>query len=80
MAGEVAATLNPDNPVIYYNLACAHARRNDVKASIEALKEAVALGYQDAAFMQQDPDLAPLHHDVGFADLLKSLQKNPPPQ
>ena len=80
LAGEVAATLNPDNPVIYYNLACAHARRNDVKASIEALKEAVALGYQDAAFMQQDPDLAPLHHDVGFADLLKSLQKNPPPQ
>lgn len=79
LAGEVAATLNPEHAVVHYNLACAYARKGKLDAAMETLAKSLALGYRDGRFIQQDPDLEPLADDPRFQDLLDTLLRESPP-
>jgi predicted Zn-dependent protease len=69
----VAAEVDPAQPVVWYNLACAHARSGAPKRALEALERAVETGYEDAAHLASDPDLASLREEPGFAALLARL-------
>ena len=53
----------------YYNLACALAVKGEKDAAFEALGQAVANGYRDAAAMSADTDLASLRGDPRFEAL-----------
>ena len=53
----------------FYNLACALAVKGDKDAAINALEQAAANGYRDAAAMAADPDLASLRGDARFEAL-----------
>ncbi len=71
---EAAATLktleaiNPENPVLHYNLACYHSLVGEPQASLSALQTAVAKGYKNWKQIETDPDLANLRKETGFKE------------
>lgn len=66
--------LEPDNATAHYNLACSLALCKKRPAAIRSLRKAVALGYDDLYWMEQDPDLETLKPDPEFQQLLKQLK------
>ena len=65
--------LRPDDPEVWYNLACSHALTGGPDKALAALNRAVSCGYRDAAWMESDPDLASLAGLPAFQSLLRSL-------
>ena len=64
-----ATELGPSNPLDFYNLACAHARLNEIDAALAALSRAIDLGYHKAGKLLEDPDLVALQDDPRFIKL-----------
>ena len=58
--------IKPDHPLLHYNLACYHSLREEIPASLMALKKSIELGYQDFASLENDPDLSKLRQDESF--------------
>ena len=71
---EIASRIRPERVDIWYNLACAHARRGSRKQALEALETAVEAGYRNAEHMATDPDLESLRGDETFERLLAGLR------
>jgi len=65
--------LQPDNATAHYNLACSLALVKRRADALRALERAIALGYDDAEWMQQDPDLEGLKESPAFKKLLAQL-------
>jgi len=63
----------PQNPVHHYNLACIEAQAGGPRLpyALGALDLSIALGFDDVDHLKTDPDLAPLHGDPKFADLIR---------
>ena len=66
--------LEPDNATAHYNLACSLALSKKRPDALRSLKKAVALGYDDLDWMQQDPDLEILKNEPAFHQLLGQLK------
>jgi tetratricopeptide (TPR) repeat protein len=66
--------LEPDNATAHYNLACSLALCKKRPDALRSLRKAVALGYNDRHWMEQDPDLEILKADPEFQQLLKQLK------
>lgn len=75
---DQAILWEPQNPVHHYNLACIEAQAGGSRRrlAMPALELAVALGFDDANHLQNDPDLAPLHGDPKFAELVRKAALN----
>ncbi|RKZ35245.1 MAG: hypothetical protein DRQ49_19740, partial [Gammaproteobacteria bacterium] len=54
---EKLAALLPDNPKVYYNLACLYARQNKKDMAVRNLKKALDAGYNDLEHIRADKDL-----------------------
>jgi tetratricopeptide (TPR) repeat protein len=67
--------LQPDNPTAHYNLACSLALCKRPADALRSLAQAVTLGYDDAGWMEEDPDLAPIRDRPEFAILLTLVRK-----
>ena len=65
--------MEPDSPNAWYNLACSLALTGQPDDAFAALEKAIALGYDDAEWMQDDDDFEPLKKDPRFARLLAQL-------
>lgn len=65
--------LLPDNPNAHYNLACSLALKKRKNEAISTLKKAISLGYQDFAWMAQDPDLENLKKYPDFQKLVSRV-------
>jgi tetratricopeptide (TPR) repeat protein len=65
--------LLPKNATAHYNLACSLALCKRRADALRSLKRAVALGYNDADWMTQDPDLDDLKNHPEFQKLLEQL-------
>ncbi|MEP6787920.1 MAG: protein kinase [Acidobacteriota bacterium] len=70
---DLAMVLRPGDTMILYNIACVFCLMDNAKDAMNALKKARDAGYSNAAWARQDPDLALLHGDPEFDQLL------PPP-
>jgi len=71
----IAAELKPDRAAtVFYNLACFRALAGDRKGAIASLRNAVAKGYNDAAAMETDPDLASLRGEKAYLDIVADLK------
>ncbi|MEZ4239271.1 MAG: hypothetical protein R3F59_24575 [Myxococcota bacterium] len=68
---ELAASLPAPDARLLYDLACARALDGDASAALDALRRAVDAGFADRAYALQDPDLASLRADPGFAAALE---------
>ena len=66
--------LDPENPTAHYNLACSLALCRKRPDALRSLRRALALGYDDLDWMQQDPDLEILKNDPEFQKLLRQLK------
>jgi len=64
---------DPENPVAHYNLACSLALKNRKKEAVESLREAVALGYSDIAWIMQDEDLESLREFIPFLEFVREV-------
>jgi Flp pilus assembly protein TadD len=67
--------LEPANATAHYNLACSLALTKRKAAAIRELEQAISLGYNDADWMQQDPDLEELKKSPAFQKLLGKLKE-----
>lgn len=65
--------LSPEDPLARYNLACSLALKERFADAVEALREAVAMGYRDFDWMRNDPDLADLQDYRGYREFLSDL-------
>lgn len=66
--------LQPQNPTAHYNLACSLALSKRKSEALQALKIAVELGYKDAEWLSQDPDLEMLQGHPEFQKLVNRLR------
>ena len=74
---ERLAKLCPDNSLVFYNLACSYSLLKQVEEAFAALRQAVKLGYSDARWLTQDPDLDNLRQDNRFEKIRSDLSKKP---
>ena len=57
---ERLARLEPQNSLVFYNLACSYSLTDQLDRAALALDKALQLGYRDFNFLAKDPDLRKL--------------------
>ena len=57
---EQLAQLEPDNPLVFYNLACSYSLTDQCERAADAIEKALELGYDDFKWLAKDPDLKKL--------------------
>ncbi|MBU1086434.1 MAG: hypothetical protein KKD05_02835 [Candidatus Omnitrophica bacterium] len=72
---EKLAKLNPDDPIIQYNLSCSYSLLERLDNAFLALKKAIALGYSDFHHLDNDPDLFFLREDRRYQELISDFVK-----
>jgi tetratricopeptide (TPR) repeat protein len=64
--------IEPDNPGIYYNIACIYAKQNKTDKSVEWLKQAIEKGFHNWDLIKSDPDLANIRNTPYLTELIKN--------
>lgn len=72
--------LQPDNATAHYNLACSLALSKRPTEALTTLAQAISLGYDDAEWMANDPDLAPLQNRADFKTLIDLVRQAAQPK
>ena len=76
---EKLANLEPQNPLVFYNLACSYSLTDKFDQALAALNRALDLGYRDFKWLVKDPDLKKLRAQPAFDELkekIKQLKSN----
>jgi len=60
------STLQPENPIPVYNIACAESLMGNIGESLIYLNQSVDLGYRDLQHMLNDEDLVNIRQTEGF--------------
>jgi len=68
-----ALEIDPTDAGVRYNVACLYALEGRHDEAITCLTECVRLGFWNSPWIARDPDLASLHGDPRFEDLIASL-------
>lgn len=58
--------LKVHDPIVWYNLACSLSLLKRISESLQALQQAIMLGYDDFQFLAKDPDLDTLRRSPEF--------------
>lgn len=66
---EKLAQLEPENPVVFYNLACSYSLTQEFDRAITALHRAIELGYRDFTWLAKDPDLKNLREQPVYEEI-----------
>jgi tetratricopeptide (TPR) repeat protein len=74
------ANLRPKSPEVFYNLACSYAQVNQAAQAIDALQQAVKLGFSDLDYLLSDPDLTPVRSHPLFQRLVADIATRPDTQ
>lgn len=72
---EKLTQLLPNDPIVYYNLACSLSLVGRPIESLTKLKKAVVLGYDEFSFMSQDSDLDNVRELAEFKVFSTKLKK-----
>jgi tetratricopeptide (TPR) repeat protein len=64
--------IQPDNPEIYYNIACIYAKQNMSDKSIEWLKQSIEKGFNNWGLIKKDTDLANIRNTAFINELIKN--------
>lgn len=72
---EKLSLLQPNDPWIFYNLACSYSLVSDIDKAFRTIKKAVRLGYENFEHLEQDPDLLNLRRDRRFQAYYARLRK-----
>jgi tetratricopeptide (TPR) repeat protein len=71
---ERLARLEPQNPVVFYNLGCSYSLTDQFDRAAEALEKAIVLGYKDFAWLTKDPDLKKFRSQAAYREILKKIR------
>jgi tetratricopeptide (TPR) repeat protein len=72
---ERLAQLEPENPVVFYNLACSYSLTEEFDRAVAALHRAIELGYCDFIWLAKDPDLKNLREQPAFDELKEKIKQ-----
>ena len=72
---EKLAQLEPENPVVFYNLACSCSLTQEFDRAVAALHKAMELGYRDFAWLAKDPDLKNLRDQPAFDEIKAKIRE-----
>lgn len=71
---ERLANLEPQNPLVFYNLACSYSLTEKFDRAVAALTRALDLGYRDFKWLAKDPDLKKLRAHPAFHELKAKIR------
>jgi non-specific serine/threonine protein kinase len=71
-AGQ-ALTMDPEEPLTLYNVACVYALQNQAEQALDCLEQAVSHGFRHKEWVEHDSDLAALRELARFEALLDRL-------
>ena len=63
---EHLSLLQPNDPFVYYNLACSYSLLNQTDKAFRSIKLAIKCGYRDFDYLKADNDLTNLRNDGRF--------------
>ena len=66
-----AMELNPNDPLMMYNLACFYSFLNEKDLAIESLQKSINAGHEDYEWFKRDPDLDNIRSDPKYIELMK---------
>jgi tetratricopeptide (TPR) repeat protein len=67
--------LEPQNPLVFYNLACSYSLNSELDLAAIALERALSLGYRDFKWLARDPDLRRLRQHPLFRNIENKIRK-----
>ena len=72
---ERLARLEPENPLVFYNLACSYSLTDEFDRAFAALDHAIKLGYRDFTWLAKDPDLKKLRAHPSFQAMKEKIRQ-----
>jgi len=69
----LALSLEPDEPMVLYNVACIYSLVGKIEEALECLEKAVAAGLSQRGWLERDSNLDPLRDLTRFQDLMRRL-------
>jgi len=72
---ERLSRLEPESPLVFYNLACSYSLTDQFEAAVAALEKALNLGYRDFKWLAKDPDLSKLRKHPLFHRLEDKIRR-----
>lgn len=70
---RMARSLDPDDPMLLYNLGCIHALAGDADTALDCLNAALDAGLNQKGWLLHDGDLLAVRNHPRFGDLLSRL-------
>lgn len=71
---ERLAQLLPDDPTVFYNLACSYSLLQEIDKALRSIKRAINCGYYEFDFLERDADLENLRNDPRFKRYFSRLK------
>jgi serine/threonine protein kinase/Flp pilus assembly protein TadD len=68
---EKALDWTPNDPLMLYNGACFYARMGEKSKAVEALREALAAGFENLEWIRRDADLESIRAEQGYLELIE---------
>ena len=62
--------LRPNDPEVYYNIACIYAKQNMINESIDYLKQAIKKGFHNYDLIKNDIDLKNIRNTSYVSELI----------
>jgi len=72
---ERLARLEPESPLVFYNLACSYSLTGQFDRAAFALEKALSLGYRDFAWLARDPDLKKFRQQPAYLNLKEKIRR-----
>ena len=66
-----AIELSPNDPLMFYNVACFYANVGDKAPALQSLKNAISSGYGFYEWIKRDPDLDSIRNEPEYIELMK---------
>ncbi|HUZ06887.1 MAG TPA: hypothetical protein VMV89_05300 [Candidatus Paceibacterota bacterium] len=72
---ERLARLEPESPLVFYNLACSYSLTGQFDRAAFALEKALNLGYRDFAWLARDPDLKKFRQQPAYRYIKEKIRR-----
>jgi tetratricopeptide (TPR) repeat protein len=72
---ERLANLEPESPLVFYNLACSYSLTDQFDRTALALEKALSLGYKDFAWLAKDPDLKKFRAQPAYDEIKEKIRR-----
>jgi Flp pilus assembly protein TadD len=69
-----ALTMEPDEPMLLYNVGCIYSLLRSPEEALDCLERAVRNGLTQKGWFEHDSNLDPLRHHPRFQQLLRQLE------